>query len=316
MVAVPSTPIIPFAPPSGLVTFLFTDIEGSTSLWERDRTMMRVALERHNTILAAAIRAHGGYHFKTIGDAFQAASADPVAAVAACVDAQRALDAEPWPETGPLRVRMALHRGEAEPSVTGDYLNRRLPDAGAPSPRCTPGDWVWRAGAHLGSGAGGHWRAASGWGHRSLARHAHAARSRRSGRDLATRHPGIADDVPPTQEPGGASHQSAAAADRTHRAGRGHRGPARPPRGRGDATGHAHRTRRSREDPAGARRRGGFTGDVSRWRIPGNAGRSRGRGAAVAGGRGRPGCARRRRAQPGGEHAHLPQRQASPARAR
>src|SRR5215213_415801 len=121
MVAVPSTPIIPFAPPSGLVTFLFTDIEGSTSLWERDRTTMRVALERHNAILAAAIRAHGGYHFKTIGDAFQAAFADPVAAVAACVDAQRALDAEPWPETGPMRVRMALHRGEAEPSATGDY---------------------------------------------------------------------------------------------------------------------------------------------------------------------------------------------------
>src|SRR5215213_8248837 len=122
MVAVPSTPIIPFAPPSGLVTFLFTDIEGSTRLWERDRTTMRVALERHNAILAAAIRAHGGYHFKTIGDAIQAAFADPVAAVAASVDAQRALDAEPWPETGPVRVRMALHRGPAEPSPTGDYL--------------------------------------------------------------------------------------------------------------------------------------------------------------------------------------------------
>src|SRR5215207_8333949 len=90
MVAAPSTPIIPFAPPSGTVTFLFTDIEGSTRLWERDRATMRVALERHNAILAAAIRAHGGYHFKTIGDAFQAAFADPVAAVAACVDAQRA----------------------------------------------------------------------------------------------------------------------------------------------------------------------------------------------------------------------------------
>ena len=122
MVAAPSTPIIPFAPPSGLVTFLFTDIEGSTRLWERDRETMRVALERHNAILTAAIRAHGGYHFKTIGDAFQAAFSDPVAAVAACVDPQRALDAEPWPETGPLRARMALHRGEAEPSATGDYL--------------------------------------------------------------------------------------------------------------------------------------------------------------------------------------------------
>jgi len=105
-----------------MVTFLFTDIEGSTRLWERDRATMRVALERHNAILAAAIRAHGGYHFKTIGDAFQAAFPDPVAAVAACVDAQRALGAEPWPETGPVRVRMALHRGPAEPLLDGDYL--------------------------------------------------------------------------------------------------------------------------------------------------------------------------------------------------
>src|SRR5215213_10508315 len=111
MVALRSTPITPLSHPSGMVTFMFTDIEGSTRLWERDATTMRSALERHNTILATAIRAHGGYHFKTIGDAFEAAFADPDAAVAACVDAQRALSAEPWPETGPIRVRMALHRG-------------------------------------------------------------------------------------------------------------------------------------------------------------------------------------------------------------
>src|SRR3712207_5011838 len=122
MVALPSTPVIPHALPSGSVTFLFTDIEGSTRLWERDASTMWSALDRHNAILDEAIRAHGGYHFKTIGDAFQAAFADPAAAVAACVDAQRALNAEPWPETGPVRVRMALHRGAAEPSPTGDYL--------------------------------------------------------------------------------------------------------------------------------------------------------------------------------------------------
>jgi len=128
MVALPLTPIIPLAPPSGIVTFLFTDIEGSTRLWERDRDAMWAALERHNAILAAAIRAHGGYHFKTVGDAFEAAFGDPAAAAAACVDAQRALTAEPWPGTGPLRVRMALHCGPAEPLPTGDYrapvLNR------------------------------------------------------------------------------------------------------------------------------------------------------------------------------------------------
>ena len=108
--------------PAGTVTFLFTDIEGSTRLWERDAGRMWPALERHNAILGDAIRAHGGVHFKTVGDAFQAAFASPVAAVAACVDAQRALEAEPWPETGPVRVRMALHLGEAEPSPAGDYL--------------------------------------------------------------------------------------------------------------------------------------------------------------------------------------------------
>jgi len=122
MVAVPSTSITPLAPPSGNVTFLFTDIQGSTRLWERDAAKMRSALERHNAILASAIRAHGGHHFKTIGDAFQAAFADPGAAIAAAVDAQRALDVEPWPETGPLRVRMALHRGPADPPPTGDYM--------------------------------------------------------------------------------------------------------------------------------------------------------------------------------------------------
>jgi len=110
------------SPPSGTVTFLFTDIEGSTRLWERDAGVMWRALDRHNAILGEAISAHGGYHFKTIGDAFQAAFARAGDAVAACVAAQRALEAEPWSETGPLRVRMALHCGAAEPSPNGDYL--------------------------------------------------------------------------------------------------------------------------------------------------------------------------------------------------
>lgn len=108
--------------PNGIVTFLFTDIEGSTRLWERDSAVMRRALERHNAILSAAIADHGGYHFKTIGDAFQAAFVDPSAAVAAAVEAQHALEAEPWEETGPLRVRMALHLGPAEIRSAGDYV--------------------------------------------------------------------------------------------------------------------------------------------------------------------------------------------------
>src|SRR5829696_6229484 len=61
--------------PSGTVTFLFTDIEGSTALWERDSAAMRTAVERHLAILRHTIEAHGGVLFKTVGDAVQAAFA-------------------------------------------------------------------------------------------------------------------------------------------------------------------------------------------------------------------------------------------------
>ena len=108
--------------PQGTVTFLFTDIEGSTTLWERNRDAMRAAVERHIALLAAPISDHGGVHFKTVGDAVQAAFHTAPAAISAAVAAQRALMAEPWtPETGPLRVRMALHAGVAQPEA-GDYL--------------------------------------------------------------------------------------------------------------------------------------------------------------------------------------------------
>lgn len=93
--------------PSGTVTFLFTDIEGSTRLWERHPEQMQRAFARQETILRAAIAAQGGYAYKMVGDAFQTASA-------ASLDAQRALAAEPWPTIQPLRVPMALHTGAAE----------------------------------------------------------------------------------------------------------------------------------------------------------------------------------------------------------
>jgi predicted ATPase/class 3 adenylate cyclase len=103
------------------VTFLFTDIAGSTALWERNREAMRLAVERHLALLDAAISTHGGVRFKIVGDSVQAAFPTAPAAVAAAFDAQRALTIEPWPETGPLRVRMAIHTGEAQ-SRDGDYL--------------------------------------------------------------------------------------------------------------------------------------------------------------------------------------------------
>src|SRR5205823_14476336 len=96
------------AVPAGIVTFLFTDIEGSTRLWEAQQGAMSAALARHDVILRNAIEEHGGYVFKTGGDAFYAAFADASDAVAAALAAQQMLLAEPWPRSAQLRVRMAL----------------------------------------------------------------------------------------------------------------------------------------------------------------------------------------------------------------
>jgi class 3 adenylate cyclase len=98
--------------PTGTVTFLFTDIEGSTALWEDYPTQMDAALARHDEILRAAVEASGGYVFKTVGDACCAAFANARQALEATLAAQRALSAEEWGET-PIRVRTALHTGVA-----------------------------------------------------------------------------------------------------------------------------------------------------------------------------------------------------------
>ncbi len=110
-------------PPTGTVTFLFTDIEGSTKLWERYPEPMKAALGRHDAILSAVIESHQGYVFKTVGDAFCAAFPTAASALAAALAAQRALAAEPWGVTGPLRVRMALHTG-ATIERDGDYFGQ------------------------------------------------------------------------------------------------------------------------------------------------------------------------------------------------
>src|SRR5215216_1799291 len=108
--------------PRGTVTFLFTDVENSSSLWERDGSTMMSALARHVSLLRDAVDAHGGVLFKTVGDGTQSAFATAPAAINAALAAQRALLAEPWPdELGSLRACMAIHAGEAEPRA-GDYL--------------------------------------------------------------------------------------------------------------------------------------------------------------------------------------------------
>ncbi len=125
--------------PTGTLTFLFTDIEGSTQRWEQQREAMSAALVRHDEILRGAIEAHGGHVFKTVGDAFCAAFAKATDALSASLDAQRALATEDWstfdPDFADLRARMGIHHGQAD-ARGGDYfgpaLNRtaRLMSAG------------------------------------------------------------------------------------------------------------------------------------------------------------------------------------------
>ena len=112
-------------PPSGTLTFLFTDVEGSTRLWQECPEEMSVALARHDEILREAIDAHGGYVFSTAGDAFAAAFGQAEEAVNAALDAQLALQAEAWPSGIGLRVRMGLHTGAAI-ERGGDYFGPEL----------------------------------------------------------------------------------------------------------------------------------------------------------------------------------------------
>ena len=111
-------------PPSDTVTFLFTDIEGSTRLWEKYPDAMQRALAEHDRLLRQVFSAHYGYVFKTMGDAFYVAFSSPSDALQAVLAAQRALQAHTWDET-PIKVRMALHTGEAE-SRDQDYYGPPL----------------------------------------------------------------------------------------------------------------------------------------------------------------------------------------------
>ena len=106
---------------SGTLTFLFTDLEGSSQLWERFPNAMTPALARHDAILRTAVEVSDGQVIKTTGDGLMAIFSSVTAAVQACIAAQRHLMEEPWADTGDLRVRMGLHSGEAETRV-GDYF--------------------------------------------------------------------------------------------------------------------------------------------------------------------------------------------------
>src|ERR1700752_5355165 len=99
--------------PSGTVTFLFTDIEGSTKLSQQHRDAMPALLARHNQILHQAIEAHNGYVFQVVGDSFAAAFHSANDALNAAVDAQQKLHNEAWTPV-PIRVRMGIHTGAAQ----------------------------------------------------------------------------------------------------------------------------------------------------------------------------------------------------------
>jgi predicted ATPase/class 3 adenylate cyclase len=113
--------------PSGTVTLLFTDVEGSTRLWESEPDEMALALRLHDNVLRGAIDKSRGYVFKTVGDAFCAAFSTPEAALAAVLDSQRTLTTQVWPTSRPVRVRMALHTGvceERDNDYFGPVVNR------------------------------------------------------------------------------------------------------------------------------------------------------------------------------------------------
>ena len=109
------------AMPSGTVTFLFTDIEGSTRLWQEDEASMRQAVARHDQLLGAVIGDYGGVVFSTMGDGLAAAFQTASAAVSCALEAQSLIHRESWEMVRPIKVRIGLHTGEAE-FRGGDYF--------------------------------------------------------------------------------------------------------------------------------------------------------------------------------------------------
>ncbi|HET9343401.1 MAG TPA: adenylate/guanylate cyclase domain-containing protein [Candidatus Eremiobacteraceae bacterium] len=122
----------PFEPgptsiPSGTVTFLFTDVEGSTSRWEQHHDSMTDAIARHDALLRSEIERYGGFVFKTVGDAFCAAFARPHQALHAALSSQRRLSDEDFTAVGGIRVRMGIHLGtavERDSDYFGSTVNR------------------------------------------------------------------------------------------------------------------------------------------------------------------------------------------------
>ena len=108
--------------PGGVVSFVFTDIEGSTRIGRQLGDQFATLLADHDAILRTAVESHSGVVVKGMGDGLFAAFVAPDDALAACVDGMLALGAHRWPQDVDLRVRMAVHTGEAQP-VGNDYVS-------------------------------------------------------------------------------------------------------------------------------------------------------------------------------------------------
>ncbi len=111
--------------PSGTVTFLFTDVEGSTRRWEEHRDAMRDAMARHDAIVRTAIETHRGAIFTTAGDEFCSAFSSPRDALDAAMNIQMSIAEADWGDVAPFRVRMAIHTGNAD-ERDGDYFGPPL----------------------------------------------------------------------------------------------------------------------------------------------------------------------------------------------
>src|SRR6266498_4450945 len=99
--------------PTGTVTFLFTDIEGSTKLAQQYPDAMPAVLARHHEILTQSIQAHNGFVFQIVGDSFSSAFHSASDALSAALESQRALHNETW-SPAPIKVRMGIHTGAAQ----------------------------------------------------------------------------------------------------------------------------------------------------------------------------------------------------------
>ena len=260
-----------FVLPTGTVTFLLTDVEGSTTGWEAAPSGMAEAIPRHYALLDEAIAAHGGVRpvEQGEGDSVVGAFSRASDAVAAAVGAQRALAEEPWPDGVRLRVRMAIHTGEAQLRDEGNYFGQAVI-------RCARLRAIGHGGQVLVSEATAALvadRLPEQVGLLDLGTH----RLKDLGRPehvWQLVHPDLTARVSAAALAGRVPPQPAGPAHAAHRPG---------PRDRARSSidwprpaGHAHRLGRRRQDPPGPGRRGRGGGPLPRRRVVGRAGRGDG----------------------------------------